>query len=243
MNRYEYKNLILTALILIMGTGVNLAQTKDDQQIEPGIYRIKGSDGLIHDLVITDGYLVENKYRLDPAEFVATKGGSYKIKEGAIIWDLEFNSNYSNDGVTNRAIPFDWNGKALTLKGDHTKVFKPLKNDSQKLDGVWHFATRGPDEGQDRRSPNQPRRTLKILQDGHFQWIAFNSETYEFFGTGGGTYRLDSGNYMEHIRFFSRDSDRVGDRLDFQYEISGNDWHHRGKNSRGEPMYEIWSRS
>ena len=47
--------------------------------------------------------------------------------------------------------------------------------------------------------------------------------------------------YTEVIQFFSRDDSRVGAELDFQYERQGNDWHHQGKNSRGEPMYEIWA--
>lgn len=242
MNKIKPIRMILCALGFLLLSPGSVAQSKETKKIEPGVYRSEGPDGNIHDLVVTDSYLVANSYHLNTPEFEATLGGPYVLEEGKIVWDLDFNSKHDQDGIEDRAIPYEWNGKTLNLKGDRPREFKPLKNKSQNLDGVWYFATRGPDEGQERRSPNQARRTLKILQDGHFQWVAFNSDTFEFFGTGGGTYRTDNGNYMEHIRFFSRDSERVGDRLDFKYEISGGDWHHRGKNSRGEPMYEIWSR-
>ncbi|MCK5105463.1 MAG: hypothetical protein KAR17_21715, partial [Cyclobacteriaceae bacterium] len=74
-----------------------------------------------------------------------------------------------------------------------------------------------------------------------FQWIAYNSETKEFMGTGGGTFTTKDGKYIENIDFFSRDNSRVGASLEFEYELKGNDWHHKGFSSRGDPIYEIWS--
>ena len=66
-------------------------------------------------------------------------------------------------------------------------------------------------------------------------------ETMDFRGTGGGKYAADQGSYTEVIEYFSRDNSRVGAELGFSYERKGNDWHHTGKNSKGEPLYEIWS--
>lgn len=85
------------------------------------------------------------------------------------------------------------------------------------------------------------RRTIKILSGGRFQWLAFNSATGEFSGTGGGTYTIDGDQYTEHITFFSRDDSRVGAILDFTFEIKNGKWHHRGQSSKGQPIYEIWS--
>ena len=44
-----------------------------------------------------------------------------------------------------------------------------------------------------RRDTNQPRKTMKILVDGYFQWIAFNTNTFSFMGTGGGRYTAEDG--------------------------------------------------
>ena len=47
--------------------------------------------------------------------------------------------------------------------------------------------------------------------------------------------------YTENIQFFSRNNKSVGRVLPFQYSIKNNDWHHQGINSKGDPMYEIWT--
>ena len=44
---------------------------------------------------------------------------------------------------------------------------------------------------------------MKFLKNGNFQWIAFNTETFQFFGSGGGTYSAKNGIYTENIQFFS----------------------------------------
>ena len=85
------------------------------------------------------------------------------------------------------------------------------------------------------------RRTIKILGGDRFQWVAFNSATGDFMGTGGGIYSAENGKYTEQIEFFSRDNSRVGAGLDFNYEVKEGEWHHSGKSSKGDPIYEIWS--
>ena len=86
-----------------------------------------------------------------------------------------------------------------------------------------------------------PRKTMKILSGTKFQWIAYNTETGDFSGTGGGTYTTEGGKYTENIDFFSRDNTRVGASLKFDYELKEKKWHHRGLSSEGSPIYEIWS--
>tara|TARA_R110000764_G_scaffold4148_5_gene17288 strand:+ start:589 stop:834 length:246 start_codon:yes stop_codon:yes gene_type:complete len=78
--------------------------------------------------------------------------------------------------------------------------------------------------------------------DNTFQWIAYDTESFKFSGTGGGSYSSLNEIYKEQIEFFSKDNSRVGAELEFNYKLKGNDWHHTGKNSKGEPMYEIWSK-
>lgn len=76
------------------------------------------------------------------------------------------------------------------------------------------------------------RRTIKILSGGRFQWVAFNSATGDFSGTGGGTYSAVNGIYTENITFFSRDNSRVGAELSFEFAVKNGDWHHSGKAQR-----------
>ena len=81
-----------------------------------------------------------------------------------------------------------------------------------------------------------------FLKNGNFQWIAFNTETFQFFGSGGGTYSAKNGIYTENIQFFSRNNNSVGKILPFNYSLKGVDWHHSGKSSKGDPIYEIWTK-
>jgi hypothetical protein len=91
------------------------------------------------------------------------------------------------------------------------------------------------------RDINRPRKTMKILAGSRFQWIDYNTETKEFLGTGGGTYTVKNGEYVEHIEFFSRDNSKAGLSLPFNYELIDENWHHSGLSSKGEPIHEIWS--
>ena len=120
--------------------------------------------------------------------------------------------------------------------------FKRLDNGQPgKLEGAWLFSGRKRDGEIQTRDTDQPRKTMKILSGTRFQWIAYNVETGEFSGTGGGTYTTENGQYTEHIDFFSRDNSRVGASLTFDYELINGVWNHSGLNSRGEPLYEFWS--
>ena len=81
---------------------------------------------------------------------------------------------------------------------------------------------------------------MKVLIDGLFQWIAFNTETFKFLGSGG-EYETVDGKYIEIIQYFSRDDSKVGAELDFNYEIKNKDWYHVGLSSKGKPINEFWS--
>ncbi|MEM9142018.1 MAG: hypothetical protein AAGA86_03455 [Bacteroidota bacterium] len=209
-------------------------------QITPGVY-LAHSDKVTYELKLNNSYLILSTYEESPAKFLKTLGGFYSLSDGKIAVDLEFNSNYKADGIKTLDIPYTAKKKKLVLQLETKMVFIKVKAMGQDLDGAWLFATRGPDTGQDRRGDKNARKTLKFLKDGRFQWIAYNVDDMKFFGTGGGSFMSQDGNYVEHIEYFSRDNSRVGASLKFDYEVQGNDWHHKGLNSKGEPMYEIWS--
>ena len=109
------------------------------------------------------------------------------------------------------------------------------------LAGAWLISGRMRDGEIQERSTDRPRKTMKILSGKRFQWIAYNTETKQFMGSGGGTYTTVDGKYTENIEFFSRDDNRVGASLKFNYELKDGKWHHSGKSSKGKPIYEVWS--
>ena len=210
-------------------------------QIDDGVY-ISDVDNLRHELKIENDYFIHSVYSQAPAKFIKTVGGLFTMKNNTLNVTLEFNSNHENDGVTELSIPILRERDKLIFKTEPELVFLQVESLEQDLDGAWLFATRGPDKGQERRGEENPRKTLKFLFDNRFQWIAYNTETFRFHGTGGGSFSSEDSSYKEKIDFFSKDDSRVGATLTFDYEIKGKDWHHTGKNSKGEPMYEIWSK-
>lgn len=226
----------LLPVISLFLTGVLTAQ------IPSGVYQhIEEKEGssIAHELKIADGYFIQSVYEENPPAFIKTLGGFYTYDNDSLKVTLEFNSNFEKDGITRLERPLAIDNGDLVLNG---KEFKPCPAKPQDLDGQWLFATRGPDTGQERRGDANPRKTLKFLQDGHFQWIAYHTETFAFSGSGGGTYTAKDGKYVENITYFSRDNNRVGAQLEFDYELMDGDWHHKGLNSKGKPMFEIWAR-
>ena len=108
------------------------------------------------------------------------------------------------------------------------------------LKGAWLMAGRVRDGKKQLRNTSGPRKTMKLLSGKRFQWIAYNTESKKFMGTGGGTYTTKNGVYSENIEFFSRDNSKSGIELEFEYEIIDNEWNHKGFSSKGDPLHEIW---
>jgi hypothetical protein len=128
---------------------------------------------ITHRILIDTDYLIETQYVVDPPQFILTRGGFYS-KEGNIFSiNFEFNSNHTKDGLTN-----------LELVSD--KNWNKVSKEPLDLNGKWLMAGRVRDNKEQRRDTSKPRKTMKFLGDGFFQWIAFNTETFEFFGSGGG---------------------------------------------------------
>ena len=181
-----------------------------------------------HRILIDNSYLVETQFVTNPAQFILTRGGFYSKEGKEISVNFEFNSNFKKDSL--KKLKINWSK-------DWGKVSEKPKD----LNGKWLMAGRVIDKGERRRDTSRPRKTMKFLLDGYFQWTAFNTETFQFFGSGGGSYTAENGKYTEHIQYFSRDNSRVGAVLPFNYTLKGPDWHHQGYSSKGDPMHEIWT--
>ena len=190
--------------------------------------------------IVMDGYLAETFYNEKTNAFIKTFGGFWTVKDSVISLTREFSSNDSLSVGKTRDLIFDLRGDSITFKGSDkiwTRIDDGKKGD---LNGAWLISGRERDGNMIRRSPGA-RKTMKILSGSRLQWIAYNTDSGKFFGTGGGAYTAENGTYTEHIEFFSRDNSRVGANLSFQYEVKENEWHHHGLSSKGKPIYEIWS--
>ena len=183
---------------------------------------------LNHRILMDASYFVESQFKMNPNKFVKTIGGFYKQNGEYLEVNLEFNSNFSKDSL-----------KQVTIKDQH--LWEKVSKNKLPLEGKWLMAGRVKDNQERRRDTSRSRKTMKILVDGYFQWIAFDTATFTFHGTGGGSYNAVNGAYTETIDYFSRDNNKVGISLLFEYEKKGSDWHHKGFSSKGDPLHEIWT--
>ena len=190
--------------------------------------------------IVADGYYAVTIYDLEKKSFVTTFGGSWQLDGSNFKRTLEFHSSEPSEvGRQEGALISLTNDKVVfTESGDTWARIDAGKPGA--LSGAWLFSGRERNGEMTTRTPG-PRKTMKILSGTRFQWIAYNTETAAFSGTGGGTYTTENGKYIENLEFFSRDSTRVGAELQFDFELKESDWHHKGKSSKGQPIYEVWS--
>jgi len=198
--------------------------------------------------IYSEGYFMFAIHDKD-GKFLKAGGGNYAVDKKNYTEVLDF---YTTDSTRVRqpvTYTFTLKKDELTIEAPmHGSVlketWKKVDDSSSPLNGAWRFGARVNDEGVagERRGGESPRQTLKILSGNHFQWAAFNYETKQFMGTGGGTYKLESGKYTETIRFFSRDNSRAGISLTFDCRLDGTDWYHKGKGTTGNPVNEVWER-
>ena len=182
-------------------------------------------------------------YNREARKFLSTEGGTWRAEEKQLVLKSEYNTAGAKTGHA-ALWKFHLGKGTLTLDdgAGNLQEFQLIDAGTPgALAGAWLITGRTTEKGVQTITPGA-RKTMKILSGTRFQWIAYNSETNEFFGTGGGTYATENGRYTETIEFFSRDSTRVGMQLSFLYSLPEGNWRHQGKSSKGDPIDEIWTR-
>ncbi|WP_420576485.1 membrane or secreted protein [Ekhidna sp.] len=194
-------------------------------------------------VTFTENYQAAAWFDAETGAFIETNGGLWKLEGNTMTEVPEFHTK--DTSLVGKAvsfdIEFDGNDK-MRIVGSVNWASRVDAGQPGDLAGAWLMSGRKRNGEIQERDTNRPRKTMKILSGTRFQWIAYNAETKQFMGTGGGTYTTVDGKYTENIEFFSRDDSRVGMSLEFNYELKDETWHHSGKSSKGDPMYEIWSR-
>ncbi|MCH8233570.1 MAG: membrane or secreted protein [Bacteroidetes bacterium] len=195
-------------------------------------------------MLIAGDYYYWSLFDVKSKAFYAAAGGTFKKGGNTVEFTVEFHT-LKPELVGQRIV--------LTKKGGANKwqltssqgIYFDMKRMKEKVDsplkGAWRITERERN-GTMTIMPEGSRKTIKMLSDARFQWAAFNSETGEFFGTGGGTYSVEDGKYTENIEFFSRDNSRVGQKLSFDYETDEVKWKHSGLSSRGDKINEVWTK-
>ena len=189
--------------------------------------------------IITPKYSVTSVYT--KTEYLAASGVTWELKSGKLMETFEFNTTDPELVGITISVNIVEKGDVLETEFEGQKLtWKRIDDGKSDLAGAWRITGRERN-GEISQMQLGPRKTFKILSGTRFQWAAYNVETKQFSGSGGGTYTLKDGKYTEQIEVFSRDNSRVGASLEFDYEVKGKEWHHSGLSSKGSPIYEIWT--
>jgi hypothetical protein len=231
---------LLSILISLYVVNVT-AQTQAVIELQGAWQREADGNKMI--MICSEKYFAAAVYASNDKKFVGTCGGSWRIDGNKFHEVHEFNTMHP-----------DYIGKELTteisIKNSELIFTVDGKKESWKridnnrpglLAGAWLITGRMNENAMQSITPGA-RRTMKILSGTRFQWIAYNVDTKEFFGTGGGTYTTQNGKYTENIDFFSRDNSRIGMSLTFDFSIEDGNWHHKGLSSKGDPIDEVWTK-
>ncbi|MEZ4945252.1 MAG: membrane or secreted protein [Cyclobacteriaceae bacterium] len=234
-------NLKLYALFVIGLMATAFSYKSADEPVQKASQLIGAwettSDGKLGLWIITEKHFSVTFYKSD--EFLSTEGGEWKLTPDGMEWMWEYNTHDEATVMTRKIYTISVKGNKLTM--DKTEWKRIDNGGPGKLAGAWLITGRYNDGEMSERTPGL-RRTMKILSGTRFQWIAYNVETKEFFGTGGGSYTTKDGKYTENIEFFSRDNSRVGASLQFDFKIENGKWRHSGKSSKGDPLDEVWTK-
>jgi hypothetical protein len=195
-------------------------------------------------MLVSGSYFAISAYTADKGVYLWTKGGSYTLSGTNLVFTYEFNTkDTALVGKTEKVKAKVKNRNLSLIAGSSKSNWSAMDvTTTTPLTAAWLISGRKQSGEISKMDTTRPRKTMKILTGSHFQWIAYNVATKEFFGTGGGSYEAKEGKYTEKIYFFSRDNSRVGSSLSFDFKVEDNDWHHSGVSSKGDPIYEVWSK-
>lgn len=191
-------------------------------------------------------YVFISIFNLEAKEFYGSQGGMVELLGNTIKYTVEFHTTDSNEIGKEYEIITELkrNQMIATIEVNGVKesvAYTRIDAGNSDLAGSWRITDRMRD-GEMQAMRLGSRKTIKMITGTRFQWVAFDPSSKSFSGTGGGSVTLENGKYTEHIEFFSRNADRVGASLTFDYEVDGDKWIHSGLSSSGSPIKEIWTR-
>jgi hypothetical protein len=192
-------------------------------------------------VIFSDGYQAISTYNAKTGKFIYSNGGTWKLIGDSITEKVEFDTDNPERVGSEVTFKVEITDSSMRIVGSEMEFQRIDNGKPGELNGAWLMSGRIRDGKKQLRDTSRPRKTMKILSGTRFQWIAYNTETKKFSGTGGGNYTTINGEYSENIEFFSRNDSKAGISLKFNYELINNQWHHKGFSSKGDPINEIWT--
>nr|WP_295934703.1 hypothetical protein [uncultured Dyadobacter sp.] len=230
------KHILTTAFLFI--SAIMMAQ------VPKGAWKSQEPTGSTSTLIVADNYMAIASYSVGNKYFERAEGGPFTMNGNQMTYTPEFNS--ADTAKIGIPVVFTVTVKddILTLRYEEAMVWMRVDDATNvPMAGAWHITERANAQGEMAQIHQQgTRKTIKILSATRFQWFAIDPAVKGFYATGGGTYTAKDGKYTENIQFFSKDNNRVGSALKFDFKLVDGRWDHSGKSSDGKPIHEIWEK-
>jgi hypothetical protein len=233
--------LVLLVAVVVLFAALAFRKT-GSADLATGAWQLKAGNAE-QVLLFMDGYCTHTTYDKTTKRFMQTRGGTYTVQNNKLTVHYEFDTQ--NSGQVGQTVSYTTslkNGQLVVNLNGATEQWSRLDDGNAPLAGLWKITARKQNGELQTIHQTGTRKTVKLLTGTRFQWAAIDPGTKQFMGTGGGTYTFTDGKYTEQIEFFSRDSSRVGSSLTFDGRLENGDWHHSGLSSKGDAIYEVWSR-
>jgi len=233
-------------LLCLLSVGFLFTANLSSAQPTPELRSVNGAwrsaSNVTRTMIIMDGYFAQADFDATQKTFTGTFGGPFTWANGVVKGKVDFNSLEPSQVGSDFTVAMTLEDNKLVIATDDGRdTWTRLDDGQSRVAGAWRVSARE-NNGELTEVPVAPRRMLKFVSGARFQWVTINTTTGEFFGTGGGQYTLKDGTYTEQIEFFSGNNSRVGLSLVSTAEIKDGKWHHRGKTSGAEPIFQVWSR-
>lgn len=214
-------------------------------QVPKGAWKSQEPTGSTSTLIVADNYLSIASYSVNNKYFERAEGGPFTMSGDQMTYTPEFNSADTNKIGIPIVFTVTRKDDVLTLRYEEAMVWMLVDDAADApMAGAWHITMKAGDGQGELVEIHQEgtRKTVKLLSKTRFQWFAIDPAVKGFYGTGGGTYTAKDGKYTENIQFFSKDNNRVGTSLKFDWKLDSGRWDHRGKSSDGKLVHEIWEK-
>ncbi|WP_221394765.1 hypothetical protein [Dyadobacter sp. NIV53] len=231
------KHLLIAAFSLVSGLVM--------AQVPKGAWKSQEPTGSTSTLIVADNYLSIASYSVNNKYFERAEGGPFTMSGDQMTYTPEFNSADTNKIGIPIVFTVTKKDDVLTLRYEEAMVWMLVDDAANTpMAGAWHIKQKAADGQGNLIEIHQEgtRKTLKLLSKTRFQWFAIDPAVKGFYGTGGGTYSVKDGKYTENIQFFSKDNNRVGNSVKFEWKLDNGRWDHSGKSSDGKPLHEIWEK-
>jgi hypothetical protein len=127
---------------------------------------------------------------------------------------------------------------AIALAAMFVALSQTNGSDAKKnqLDGTWELVSGQP--------LPKGARDIKIISEGHFIFVAYDTNKGKPLYTGGGTYILNGSSYTEHMDFASDQisAGLIGKDQQFSVKVGGDTFIQTGTLSNGKNLLETWKR-